>query len=58
MNTKTSAHSQQQIYQRLAQLDEETQKRISLKYYHGARPWLPHSKSARKKRVKAEETAE
>ena len=39
MTEKAAAQTQLQIYERLSQLDEETQERISQKYYHGARPW-------------------
>ena len=53
MNTKESSLTQQQVYQRLAQLDEETQERISQKYYHGTRPWLPDSRTRRKNRRKS-----
>lgn len=46
------------VYERLASLDEETQRRISEKYYHGTRPWLPRREekdARRQKRVRAEE---
>lgn len=47
------------IYERLASLDEETQRRISEKYYHGTRPWLPRRENAparrRQKKVRTEE---
>ncbi|MBQ2955206.1 MAG: hypothetical protein IJE08_01965 [Clostridia bacterium] len=58
MNVKQPGQAQQEIYQRLAQLDEETQERISQKYYHGTRPWLAGGRPARKKRKKPEQTAE
>ncbi len=46
--------AQRQIYERLAQLDEDTQERISQKYYHGTRPWLKKGEAARRKRRKTE----
>jgi len=48
--------TQFKIYSRLAQLDEETQERISQKYYSGARPWLKDSKKPRRKSKKAADT--
>lgn len=48
------------VYARLASLDEETQERISLKYYHGTRPWQvrkegEHLKRRRKKSAESNE---
>jgi hypothetical protein len=53
MVEKELGQTQRQIYERLAQLDEETQERISQKYYHGTRPWLPDSRTRRKNRRKS-----
>ena len=40
MKTRADCQTQEiKVYERLASLDEETQERISVKYYHGARPW-------------------
>lgn len=52
--------AQRQIYERLAQLDEETQERISCKYYHGTRPWLKtrDGENTRGKRREAAKSAE
>lgn len=50
MNERDSMQAQRQIYQRLAQLDEETQERISQKYYHGTRPWLKTKESPVRRR--------
>ena len=60
MTEKAAAQTQLQIYERLAQLDEETQERISQKYYHGTRPWNKKGTRPRKRRAKNEqnETAE
>ena len=60
MTEKAAAQTQLQIYERLSQLDEETQERISQKYYHGTRPWNKKGTRPRKRRVKNEqnETAE
>ena len=52
MNIKDAGQAQQQIYERLSRLDEETQERISQKYYHGTRPWLKCSNPFRKRRKK------
>ena len=38
------------VYERLTSLDEETQERISQKYYRGTRPWQPRMQEAAKKR--------
>ena len=56
MIEKGPGQAQMKIYERLAQLDEETQKRISQKYYHGTRPWLKKNGPARKKRGKTVQT--
>lgn len=41
MKTDASYSNQQEKnYARLAALDEKTQARISVRYYHGARPWI------------------
>ena len=60
MTEKAAAQTQLQIYERLSQLDEETQERISQKYYHGTRPWTKKGTRPRKRRAKNEqnETAE
>lgn len=55
MKTRDARHAQElMVYERLASLDEETQERISVKYYHGARPWLPRKEGAatRRRRVR------
>ena len=40
MKTKETCQAQEnKVYERLATLDEETQARISKKYYNGTRPW-------------------
>lgn len=46
--------TQFKIYERLAQLDEETQERISQKYYHGTRPWNKKGTRPRKRQTKKE----
>lgn len=56
MIEKESAQAQLEIYKRLSQLDEETQQRISQKYYHGTRPWLKATGQPRRKRKKSEYT--
>lgn len=53
MISKDPGQAQLKIYERLAQLDEETQQRISLKYYHGTRPWLSKDAQARRRRRKS-----
>ena len=60
MIEKELGQTQLKIYERLAQLDEETQERISQKYYHGTRPWNKKGTRPRKRRAKNEqnETAE
>ena len=60
MKAKEPSQTQERIYERLAQLDEETQERISRKYYHGTRPWLPRKEgtAARRRRRKAGQTQE
>lgn len=45
---KEPTQTQAQIYERLAALDEETQERISQKYYHGTRPWAKRGDLPRK----------
>lgn len=55
MKTREARRTQElMVYERLASLDEETQERISVKYYHGARPWLSCKEGAvaRRRRVK------
>lgn len=37
--SKDCSGQETRVYERLASLDEETQQRISEKYYHGTRPW-------------------
>ena len=54
MIEKELGQAQLKIYERLSQLDEETQERISQKYYHGTRPWLKKSEHVRRKRRKTE----
>ena len=40
MKTRLTCQEQEtKVYQRLTSLDEEMQERISVKYYHGTRPW-------------------
>ncbi len=58
MNDKEPRLSQEQIYQRLARLDEETQERISQKYYHGTKPWLKRGESLRRRRRRVEKPQE
>ena len=36
-----------EVYRRLASLDEATQERISVKYYHGTRPWKVRREGAK-----------
>ena len=55
MTKKAAAQTQLQIYERLSQLDEETQERISQKYYHGTRPWNKKRTRPRKRRAKNEQ---
>lgn len=52
---ETTSERELQVYQRLASLDEETQRRISLKYYHGTRPWLPREEGAKRRKRKSSE---
>ncbi len=60
MKVLEASESQQRIYERLARLDEETQERISRKYYHGTRPWLKAKggEGARRKRRETAKNAE
>lgn len=53
IRTKGTTQTQAQIYERLAALDEETQERISQKYYHGTRPWAKRGDLPRKRRKAA-----
>lgn len=53
MKSIESASEQElKVYQRIASLDEETQRRISLKYYRGTRPWLPAANRTQRSRRK------
>jgi len=52
MIEKEMEQAQLKIYERLSQLDEETQERISQKYYHGTRPWSKKSSHPRKRRAR------
>lgn len=52
MIEKEHEQAQLKTYERIAQLDEETQERISQKYYHGTRPWLKKGDQPRRKHRK------
>lgn len=59
LKNRQSCHEQEvRVYKRLASLDEETQQRISVKYYHGTRPWQPRKENAvpRRRRGRSQTT--